>query len=199
MTKNTNFMAKYSNQIIIAIVAVALLTVVSCATRHAEPQIEGQYSYEHSFDYELQGNHLDVHETGTMDFYADGSAIDSARQVYEVTFQDGSKVMYSFNYVSPSRWSLDGEDFHFAGIKDEFRMEVLESFVLGYDNDGQDISTQMTESDPRWNFSQEIIKVVSGSIDYEYKFHLDTLSSTQMKWSFTYKDGHSDTWTFIRN
>lgn len=192
MTKNTN-------QIIIAIVAVALLTVVSCATRYAEPQVEGHYSYEHSFDYELQGKHLDVHETGTMDFYADGSAIDSARQVYEVTFQDGSKVMYNFNYVSPSRWSLDGEDFHFAGIKDEFRMEVLESFVLGYDNDGQDISTQMTESDPRWDFSQEIIKVVSGSIDYEYKFHLDTLSSTQMKWSFTYKDGHSDTWTFIRN
>ena len=38
----------------------------------------------------------------------------------------------------------------------------------------------------------------SGSIDYEYKFHLDTLTAEKLQWSLTYPDGHSDTWKFYR-
>ena len=124
--------------------------------------------------------HLDVYETGTMDFHPDGTALDSARQVYIATLQNGKKVTYVFNYVSPSKWRLEGEDFYFAGIKESFRMEVF-------------------DGEPEAELAQEIIKVVSGSIDYEYKFHLDTLTEKKLQWSFTYRDGHRDTWEFYRS
>ncbi|MCR5549610.1 MAG: hypothetical protein K6F40_01555 [Bacteroidales bacterium] len=141
----------------------------------------GHYIYFHEFAYDLQDAHLKVRESGTMDFHPDGTALDSARQVYTATLQNGKKVTYVFNYVSPSKWRLEGEDFYFAGIKKSFRMELVEPYKEKEDE-----------------LAQEIIKVISGSIDYEYKFHLDTLTDHKLQWSFTYRDGHSDTWEFFR-
>ena len=46
--------------------------------------------------------------------------------------------------------------------------------------------------------AQKISDTYSRSIDYEYKFHIDTLTTEKLQWSFTYRDGHSDTWTFFR-
>lgn len=159
---------------IMMVIAVSLLA--ACGTKTVEPTVEGHYTYEHAFEYDLQGNHFDVHETGTMDFHADGTALDSACQVYTVTRSEGDTVTYVFNYVSPSRWHLDGDTFYFAGIKESFRM------VPNVDDE----------------LSQEIVKVVGGSIDYEYKFHLDSLTADKLQWSFIYRDGHSDTWRFFR-
>lgn len=164
------------------LVAVALLAFSACGKRTAEPQVEGHYTYGHSFNYDLHGNHFDVSETGTMDFYSDSTALDSALQIYRVTRPDGDTVTLCFNYVSPSRWNLDGDTLHFAGLKDSFRMELV------------------GDTDSNSNLlAQEIVKVVGGSIDYHYKFHLDTLTGRKMQWSFTYRDGHSDTWEFFRN
>ena len=70
--------------------------------------------------------HFDVSETGTMDFYADSTALDSARQVYVVTLPDSSTTTWVFNYISPSRWHLDDDTLFFAGTKDGFRMELME-------------------------------------------------------------------------
>ena len=162
-------------------VAVFLVVAASCcmAQNTSSAHVLGHYTYQHAFDYDLDGAHLDVHETGTTDFHPDGTALDSARQVYTATLQDSSIVTWVFNYVSPSKWRLEGEDFYFSGIKETFRMEVV-------------------EGDRENELAQEIIKVVSGSIDYEYKFHLDTLTDQKLQWSFTYRDGHSDTWEFYR-
>lgn len=150
------------------------------------PKVEGHYDYAHAFNYDLNGAHLEVHETGTMDFDHGGSALDSARQVYTATMEDGCEVTFVFNYVSPSRWRLEGEDFYFAGVKETFRMELME--------------TDAGKCDPirAEKLAQEIIKVISGSCDYEYKFHLDTLTDQKLQWSFIYRDGHSDTWEFYR-
>lgn len=150
------------------------------------PQVEGHYDYAHAFSYDLHGDHFDVYETGTMDFAHDGNALDSARQVYVATLKDGGTATIVFNYVSPSRWQLEGEDFHFSGNKDGFRMEVA------------DIKTKGCDSTRAAELAQEIVKVVGGSIDYEYKFHLDTLTTHKLQWSFTYRDGYSDTWEFYR-
>lgn len=161
----------------------------ACNTKPAEPQVEGHYTYEHAFSYAMNGNHFDVQETGTMDFYADSTALDSARQVYTVTRPEGYTVTFVFNYVSPSRWSRDGEDLYFAGDKESFRMECRE-IRGGIDSDMYDFDPQA--------LSQYIVSIVSGSIDYQYKFHIDTLTADKMQWSFTYRDGHSDTWEFFR-
>ena len=168
--------------ITICITALSIVVITACKSGNninGNAKVEGHYTYEHAFNYDLKGAHLDVHETGTMDFHPDGTALDSARQVYTATLQDSSIVTWVFNYVSPSKWRLEGEDFYFAGIKESFRMEVV-------------------EGDKENELAQEIIKVVSGSIDYEYKFHLDTLTEKKLQWSFTYRDGHSDTWEFYR-
>ncbi len=165
----------------VSAVMAFLIVAASCcmAQNTSSAHVPGHYTYEHAFNYDLNGAHLDVYETGTMDFHPDGTALDSARQVYIATLQNGKKVTYVFNYVSPSKWRLEGEDFYFAGIKESFRMEVVEGV-------------------PEAELAQEIIKVVSGSIDYEYKFHLDTLTEKKLQWSFTYRDGHRDTWEFYR-
>ena len=165
---------------IFAVVAFLVAAASCCMAQNtSSAQVPDHYTYQHAFNYDLNGAHLDVYETGTMDFYPDGTALDSARQVYTATLQNGKKVTYVFNYVSPSKWRLEGEDFYFAGVKESFRMEVV-------------------EGDKEDELTQEIIKAVSGSIDYEYKFHLDTLTEKKLQWSFTYRDGHRDTWEFYR-
>lgn len=171
----------------IVLVLISLLACTNGRVAAQSAQVEGHYIYEHAFNYDLMKCHLDVHETGTMDFASDGSALDSARQVYTATMEDGCKVTFVFNYISPSRWRLEDEDFYFAGIKESFRMEVVDMKTMGCD------STRATE------LAQEIVKVVGGSIDYKYKFHLDLLTAKKMQWSFTYRDGHSDTWEFYRD
>ena len=144
------------------LILAGLLMAACGGNKPVEPQVEGHYTYEHAFNYDYLGNHFDVAETGTMDFYADGSGLDSAQQVYTVTRPEGDTVTFVFNYVSPSHWSLDADTFFFAGIKESFRMEP----------------------DKEDELSQEIVKLVSGSIDYQYKFHLDTLTAEKLQWSF---------------
>ena len=178
MLEKMKKMTHFSKRLLISLTAMELL-FAACGTQNAEPQVEGHYTYEHAFNYELDGHHFDVHETGTMDFSADSTVLDSARQVYSVTFADGDTATIVFNYVSPSRWHLDGDTLHFAGIKEKFRMEVI----------GDCKAPEL---------AQKIISMYSGSIDYEYKFHLDTLTAEKLQWSFTYRDGHSDTWEFFR-
>ena len=157
-----------------------MLVFSACRTASTpEPTVEGHYTYEHAFNYDMEGNHFDVSETGTMDFSVDGTALDSARQVYTVTLPDSSMVTWVYNYISPSVWRLEGDTLFFAGIKDGFRMEVI-------------------EGECELELAQKISGMYAGSIDYEYKFHLDTLAADLLQWSFTYRDGHSDTWTFHR-
>lgn len=157
-----------------------MLVFSACRTASTpEPTVEGHYTYEHAFNYDMEGNHFDVSETGTMDFSVDGTALDSARQVYTVTLPDSSMVTWVYNYISPSVWRLEGDTLFFAGIKEGFRMEVI-------------------EGECELELAQKISGMYAGSIDYEYKFHLDTLAADLLQWSFTYRDGHSDTWTFHR-
>ena len=161
------------------LLATLLIMLCACGTRHAEPQIEGHYTYQHAFSYDMDGCHFDVSETGTMDFYADSTALDSARQVYVVTLPDSSTTTWVFNYISPSRWHLASDTLFFAGTKDGFRMELM-------------------EGDRESEMAHKVVDTYGGGIDYQYKFHLDTLTAERLQWSFTYRDGHSDIWEFYR-
>lgn len=164
-----------------------MMTLCACGgQKRTAPQIEGLYTYEHAFGYQIDGNKLEVSESGTMDFYADSNALDSARQVYTALLKDGGTATYTFNYVSPSRWSRDGDNLHFAGIGDKFRMELI------------DMELADCDSADAMRLATTIISVIGNSIEYEYLFHIDTLSNDELRWSFTYSDGHSDTWCFER-
>lgn len=165
---------------LLTVLATAGLLFAACGTQGTGPRVDGHYTYEHSFDYSLDSNHFDVHETGTMDFYPDSTALDSARQVYSVTLANGDTATIVFNYISPSRWHLDGDTIFFSGISEKFRME-------------------MVDGDKCMDLAQTIIAIYSDGIGYEYKFHLDTLTADRLQWSFTYRDGHTDTWEFFKD
>lgn len=150
----------------------------------SQPKVDGHYNYQHGWNYDIAEGHVDVHETGTMDFYPDGSALDSANQVYRVTLNEGGTVTWVFNYISPSRWRVEGDDFYFSGYEASFRMELLEA-----KGDGCGEERELAE---------RIMKKVSGSIGRETKFNLAKLTKNELVWSYTYKDGHTDTWEFYR-
>lgn len=177
------------NLITFCAIVLSVVMATSCKSEKAavqSAQVEGHYTYQHGWNYDVEEGHIDVQETGTMDFYPDGTALDSARQVYKVLLNDGGTVMWVFNYVSPSKWRLEGEDFYFSGDKKTFRMEFLDTALDGCDE------SQTTE------LGERILRQVRGSIDYEYKFHLDELTDKELIWSYTYPDGHNDTWEFHR-
>lgn len=171
---------------LLLLLATAFFAVSCNNTSKTEPQVEGHYTYQHGWNYDIDEGNIDVHETGTMDFYKDSTALDSARQVYKVTFNDGSKATWVFNYVSPSLWLVDGEDFYFAGVEETFRMELVESTC-------EDCNEELSKE-----LAQKTVEGVSGGIAREIKFHLASLTEKELVWSYTYSDGHTDTWEFYR-
>ena len=163
-----------------------ILLTICLFTSCCKPKVEGHYTYQHRWNYDIKEGNVDVHETGTMDFYDNGCALDSARQVYIVSFNDGGKATWIFNYVSPSRWHVEGENFYFAGIEESFRMELMENITEG------------CEEEASAELAQKIVKSVSAGIARETKFHFAGLTSKELRWSYTYPDGHTDTWEFYR-
>lgn len=173
-----------NNRSFVPLAIIAFFLLFAC--HHASSsdaqslKIEGLYAYQHAFNYDMDGNHFDVHETGTMAFFSDSTALDSARQVYSVSYSNGDTGTLIFNYISPSRWLLTGDTLLFAGVEDRFRMELLNP---------DSIASPL---------AQKIIDAYSAGISFEYHFHIDTLTSDCLKWSYTYRNGHSDTWEFHR-
>lgn len=164
----------------------AIFAVSCSSSQKTELQVEGHYTYQHGWNYDIEEGNIDVHETGTMDFYADSTALDSARQVYKVTFNDGGMATWVFNYVSPSIWRVDGEDFYFAGVEETFRMELIK-----FTNENCDEEKSM-------QLAQKTIEGVGNGIAREIKFHLDTLTDKELVWSYKHKDGNADKWEFYR-
>ena len=175
------------NLLTFCVIALSVVVLAACKSDKAAvqtAQVPGHYTYQHGWNYDVKEGHIDVHETGTMDFYRDGTALDSARQVYEVTLKSGGIVTWVFNYVSPSKWRLEGEDFYFSGVEESFRMELKE--------------VNTVRCDSELDLARRIMAIVRGSIARETKFHLNKLTTDELQWSYTYSDGHTDTWEFYR-
>jgi hypothetical protein len=163
-----------------------ILLAIGLLTSCCRPKVEGHYTYQHGWNYDIKEGNIDVHETGTMDFYDNGCALDSARQVYKVRFNDGGEATWIFNYVSPSKWHVENEDFYFSGIEESFRMELMENITVNCDKEKSAA------------LAQKIIINVSRGISRETKFHLAELSKEKLMWNYTYSNGNTDTWTFYR-
>lgn len=166
--------------------ALLILLAIGLLTSCCRPKVEGHYTYQHGWNYDIKEGNIDVHETGTMDFYDNGCALDSARQVYKVRFNDGSEATWIFNYISPSKWHVENEDFYFSGVEESFRMELMENITVNCDKEKSAA------------LAQKIIINVSRGISRETKFHLAELSKEKLMWNFTYSNGNTDTWTFYR-
>ena len=163
-----------------------ILLAIGLLSSCCHPKVEGHYVYQHGWNYDIKEGNIDVHETGTMDFYDNGCALDSARQVYKVRFNDGGEATWVFNYVSPSKWHVENEDFYFSGVEESFRMELMENITVNCDKEKSAA------------LAQKIIINVSRGISRETKFHLAELSKEKLMWNYTYSNGNTDTWTFYR-
>ena len=163
-----------------------ILLAIGLLSSCCRPKVEGHYTYQHGWNYDIKEGNIDVHETGTMDFYDNGCALDSARQVYKVRFNDGGEATWIFNYVSPSKWHVENEDFYFSGVEESFRMELMENITVNCDKEKSAA------------LAQKIIINVSRGISRETKFHLAELSKEKLMWNYTYSNGNTDTWTFYR-
>lgn len=163
-----------------------ILLAIGLLSSCCHPKVEGHYVYQHGWNYDIKEGNIDVHETGTMDFYDNGCALDSARQVYKVRFNEGGEATWIFNYVSPSKWHVENEDFYFSGVEESFRMELMENITVNCDKEKSAA------------LAQKIIINVSRGISRETKFHLAELSKEKLMWNFTYSNGNTDTWTFYR-
>jgi hypothetical protein len=166
--------------------ALLILLAIGLLSSCCRPKVEGHYTYQHGWNYDIKEGNIDVHETGTMDFYDNGCALDSARQVYKVRFNDGGEATWIFNYVSPSKWHVENEDFYFSGVEESFRMELMENITVNCDKEKSAA------------LAQKIIINVSRGISRETKFHLAELSKEKLMWNYTYSNGNTDTWTFYR-
>lgn len=167
------------------ILLFVLCGLASCGSsdRMGTAPVTGHYTYQHGWHYDILEGHVEVTESGTMDFNADGTALDSACQVYTVALAEGDTVVITYNYISPSLWRLEGNDFYFRGVDSLFSMETV------------DIRGNASVAD---ELSRRFVSSVSGSIGRETKFVLADLSSDRLVWSYRYADGHCDTWLFER-
>lgn len=172
----------------VSLIMVALLPLRLFAQTNEVP-IVGHYVYEHAWRYAVGEDSMFCSEVGTMDYEADGSALDHAIQTYLLKHKDGSKVVWIFDYFSPSFWHRRGDDFFFKGDSAAFSMKLLSN-----------IMESNTNVDSNWyqNYADGVVKGVSQSIAHETKFHIAELSACRFVWSYTYRDEHTDYWEFLR-
>lgn len=174
------------------VILLAGILLAACGNSN-EKKVLGHYTYQHGWAYPVEEGWLNVHETGTMDFHAKGEALDSAQQVYTLSTLDSAKVTFVFRYVSPSRWRIEDTSFYFSGVEEVFRMELLSSDVEGPDS-------TLVKYDSLWrdSFARKTITQITGGVAHEVCFRLALLTDHELVWNYTYPDGHTDTWRFVR-
>ena len=187
-------MNKISQHIWYVVLTAAVLALGGCVSTkvaNKAAEIEGHYKYEHTWCYDIDGNHVLADEEGTMTFYNDGYAIDYVRQSYVVTLQNGCKAYWTYWYFSPSNWRVEGDDFYFAGINSLFRLNK-EGRINFYEDscDNAEIRKMAGELEDRIRTS------VRKKIGRETKFRYSKPTEKELVWSYTYPDGHTDTWEF---
>ena len=154
-------------------------------------EIEGHYKYEHGWSYDLDGNCVAVVQKGTMTFYNDGYALDFATQHYVITLQNGCKAMWTYHYFSPSNWRVEGDDFYFAGINPLFHL-TKEGRINFYDDSCDNAEIRKIAGELEYRIRTSVMK----NIGRETKFRYSKPTEKELVWSYTYPDGHTDTWEF---
>lgn len=167
----------------------AIMICVGFFQDAASQEIADHYVYSHSWCYAIGEDSMFCSEVGTMDYDVDGSALDHAFQTYLLKSKDGEQYEWTFDYFSPSFWHRQGDDFFFKGDSASFSMKLLSNIMESDAN-----------VDPDWYqyYADEIITSVSRNIAKETKFHIAELSECRFVWSYTYRDGHTDYWEFLR-
>lgn len=153
--------------------------------------IADAYHYAHSWSYAIGTDSIACTEVGEMIFREDGTALDHAIQKYSLLKADGTQYNWEYDYYSPSYWRLEDREFLFRGDSATFCMKLLTAF--------DDLNIEKTQAEWLRQYARKTAENVHRSIGREIRFVLSELSQCCLEWSYTYPDGHTDTWLFERD
>ena len=175
------------------------ITMHSQILKPEEQHIPGHYEYVHSWDYAAPDGNGTIHcdETGTLDFYADGTFADTAVQSHRMRMKTPVKTVlgwlspdtaeidrYGFNYMyyCQGQWRVEDGKFLFAEHAEGFHMDLLDQsvndWIIYYANL---IEKKTLPNSSRW-----------------FTFDIERLDDEWFIWTYTYPNGRKDSWEMKR-
>ena len=165
----------------------------------AQQYIPGHYEYLHSWDYTAPDGNGIIHcdETGTLDFYADGTFSDTAMQRQVLRMKTPIKTVWNpqstdsvtlstfpfdFKYFCQGRWRVEDGKFMFCELAEEFDMQLINEKVNGW----------VTE------YADQIEKKTLPNSNRWFTFEIELLDETWFIWTYTYPNGRKDSWEMKR-
>lgn len=157
------------------------LALMSCAGNKGVAKIEkkivGHYEYVHSWDYVgPDGGKMHCDESGTLDFYRDGSFSDTATQHHVRYIDEQMRDLYDFKYYCQGRWKVEGGKFVFKELAEGFDMVPMEVWPKKKASYALQLKQQSIPNSDRW-----------------IVFDIERLDKEWFIWSYTYPNGRKDT------
>lgn len=165
-----------------------------------QQHIPGRYEYTHSWDYAAPDSNGTIHcdETGVLWFYGNGTFADTAFQTHTLHLKEPVREVldrpspdtiaidtyqFHFHYICPGSWRVDNGKFLFSEHAEGFDMVLLNEstskWVVGYSNA---IEKHSLPNSSRW-----------------FTFDIERLDEEWFIWTYTYPDGHKDSWEMKRS
>ena len=158
--------------------------------------IPGHYEYLHSWDYAAPDGNGTIHcdETGTLDFYADGTFADTALQHHllytKVRESNGwqsetaEKETYRFDfmYYCQGQWHVENGKFLLCEHAEGFDMVLLNEIKDSWADSYADmIENKTLPNSKRW-----------------FTLDIERLDNEWFIWTYTYPNGRKDSWEMKR-
>ncbi len=180
----------------ITLLAVLPMTSHSQIQTPEEQHIPGHYEYTHSWDYAAPDGNGTIHcdETGTLDFYPDGTFADTALQHHTLSTKiresegwraettETETYLFNFMYYCQGQWRVERGKFLFC--------EHAEGFDMVPQN----------ESPDQWTayYADLIEKKTLPNSSRWFTFDIERLDNEWFIWTYTYPNGRKDSWEMKR-
>ena len=185
--------------LLITLLVAMPIAMYSQIQKPEEQYIPGHYEYLHSWDYAAPDGNGTIHcdETGTLDFYADGTYADTAFQRQVLRMKTPIKTVWNpkstdtvtlstfpfdFMYYCQGRWRVEDGKFMFCELAEGFDMQLMNDKVNGWVIEYADkIEKKTLPNSSRW-----------------FTFEIELLDETWFIWTYTYPNGRKDSWEMKR-
>lgn len=180
----------------VTLLAVLPITSHSQIQTPEEQHIPGRYEYTHSWTYAAPDAYGFIHcdETGTLDFYPDGTFADTALQHHTLSTkyremegwqaktEEMETYLFDFMYYCQGQWRVEDGKFIFS--------EHAEGFDMVLQN----------ESPDQWTayYADQIEENSLPESSRWFTFNIERLDKEWFIWSFTYPTGRKDLWEMKR-
>lgn len=182
--------------LVITLLAVLPMALHSQIQKPEEQHIPGHYVYTHSWDYAAPDGNGTIHcdETGTLDFYPDGTYADTALQHHTLSTKiresEGWRAetaeietyLFNFMYYCQGQWRVENGKFLFS--------EHAEGFDMVPQNESPDQWTSY--------YADLIEKKTLPNSSRWFTFDIERLDNEWFIWTYTYPNGRKDSWEMKR-